>query len=93
VGVGRHLVWDDVAYYFELDGSLLDAYVFDVSMTDWQHVIDVVRAQQWRLDYTVDGSLQPLPQQASDIFAARGDASTTLNIWPAPDIVVNTFLL
>lgn len=84
------LVWDDVAHYFELDGSLLDAYVFDVSMADWQHVIDVVRAQRWRLDYTVGGSSQPLPQQSSDIFAARGDASTTLTIWPTPDIAVNT---
>jgi hypothetical protein len=84
------LVWDDVAAYFELDGSLRDAYVFDVSMADWQHVIDVVRTQRWRLDYTVDGSSQPLPQRSSDIFAARGDTSTTLTIWPTPDIAVNT---
>jgi hypothetical protein len=84
------LVWDDVAHYFEVDGSLLDAYVFGVSMADWQHFIDVVRAQQWRLDYTVDGSSQPLPQQYGDIIAARSDASTTLTIWPTPDIAVNT---
>ncbi len=84
------LVWNDVAHYFEVDGSLLDAYVVGVSMADWQHVIDVVRAQSWSLDYTVDSSSLPLPEQVSDIFATRGQASTTLHIRPTPDILVNT---
>ena len=86
----RDLVRDDVAHYFEPDGSLPDAYVFDAGMDDRQHVIDVVRARRWRLDHTVDGSAQPLPQQISDIFAARGDAATSLTMWPAADIAVNS---
>jgi hypothetical protein len=86
----HELVWSDVAHYFEVDGSLLDAYVFDVGMADWQHVIDVVRAQRWPFEYTVDGSSLPLPERASDIFAARSGASATLHIRPADDILVNT---
>ncbi len=84
------LLWSDVAHYFEIDGSLLDAYVFGVSMADWQQVIDVLRAQNWSLDYTVDSSSLPLPEQVSDIFAARDQASPTLHIRPTPDILVNT---
>ena len=84
------LVWDDVAHYFEPDGALLDAYVFNVGMADWQHVVDAVRAQPWQLDYTVGGSSHPLPPQVSDIFAVPGDAATTLTIRPMPDIAVNT---
>jgi hypothetical protein len=85
------LVWNDVAHYFEVNGSLRDAYVFGVRVVDWQHVVDVARAQGWRLDYTADGSSLPLPQQVSDIFTARDDgAATTLAIWPVADIAVNT---
>ena len=84
------LVWNDVAHYLEWDGALLDAYVFGVSIADWQRVIDVVSAQRWSLDYTVDGSSLPLPGQVSDIFVARGEGSATLHIRPTPDILVNT---
>lgn len=84
------LVWSDVAHHFEVDGSLLDAYVFGVSVADWQHVIDVVRTQSWSLDYTVDGSSRPLPERAVDIFTAGSRASLTLHIRPTPDILVNT---
>jgi hypothetical protein len=45
------LRWEDVARYFEDDGSLLDAYVFNTSLTDWQSVLDVVRSLGWPLDY------------------------------------------
>ncbi len=83
-------VWSDVAEYFEFDGSLLDAYVFDVSMADWQHIIDVLRAQAWWLDYTLDGSSLPLPEHVSDIFAARREASATLHIRPAAEVLINT---
>ncbi|GIF66239.1 hypothetical protein Ais01nite_42740 [Asanoa ishikariensis] len=84
------LVWNDVAHYFEVDGSLRDAYVFGVSMVDWQHVVDVARARGWRLDYTADGLPLPLPQKVSDIFTGREETGTTLSIWPVADIAVNT---
>ncbi|MEH0937760.1 hypothetical protein [Micromonospora psammae] len=84
------LTWNDVAEWFEPDGSLLDAYVLDADETDWQRVIDLVRSQGWRFDYTVEGQSLPLPQRAADIFAHRCEAAVTMHIWPAPQLMVNT---
>ncbi|WP_203832921.1 hypothetical protein, partial [Actinoplanes lobatus] len=84
------LRWEDVAHYFEDDGSLLDAYVFDVSMTDWQLVLDAVRSVGWPHDYSSGGTLKPLPDRIEDIFERRRDCSPTLHIRPAVDIVVAT---
>lgn len=87
----RDLTWDDVADCFAPDGSLLDAYVLDGDETDWQRVIDLVRSQGWRFDYTVEGRSLPLPQQITDIFASRrSQAAVTMHIWPAPTMLVNT---
>lgn len=85
------VAWDDVADWFEPDGSLLDVYVLDANETDWQRVIDLVRSRGWRFDYTVEGQSRPLPQQAADIFALRrAEATVTMHIWPAPNMLVNT---
>lgn len=84
-------MWVDVAPLFEVDdGSLLDAYVFDVGPTDWQLVVDTVRGQSWSLDYTVDGFPSRLPQDVRAIFAAQPRQSTTLHIRPVADVLVNT---
>ena len=79
-----------MADVFEPDGSLLDAYVFDVSVTDWQHVLDVVRTRGWWFEYTSDNSSLPLPEDVREIFDHRGDAATTLHIRPAAGILINT---
>ncbi|MGK5441112.1 hypothetical protein ACSNN7_04660 [Micromonospora sp. URMC 105] len=87
----RELTWDDVAEWFEPDGSLLDAYVLDANEDDWQRVIDLVRSQGWRFDLTAEGQPLPLPQQVTDIFARRrSEAAVTMHIWPAPHVMVNT---
>jgi len=83
------LLWADVAGYFAPDRSLLDVYMFGVNNSDWQLVLDALRAQTWRLEYT-DGSPRPLPHDVGDIFRHRGEASTSPHIWPAPNIMVNS---
>jgi hypothetical protein len=88
--VVHDLLWADVAGYLAPDGSLLDMYVFDVSNSDWQLVLDALRSQTWRLEYTHDGSARPLPHDVGEIFRHRGEAATTLHIWPAPNIMVNS---
>jgi hypothetical protein len=35
-GLVGDLLWDDVREWFLPDGSLLDAYVFDTTVGDWQ---------------------------------------------------------
>ncbi|MGW9196579.1 hypothetical protein [Micromonospora chersina] len=85
------LTWDHVADWFAPDGSLLDAYVLDADETDWQRVIDLVQSQGWRFDYTVEGESLPLPQQVAEIFARRrSEATVTMQIWPAPNMLANT---
>ncbi|GAA0460116.1 hypothetical protein Aca07nite_42100 [Actinoplanes capillaceus] len=84
------LRWEDVARYFEDDGSLLDAYVFDVSMTDWQLILDAVRSVGWPHDYSSGGGVQTLPGHIEDIFERRRDCSPTLHIRPAAGIVFAT---
>lgn len=84
-------MWVDAAPLFDADdGSLLDAYVFDVGLDDWQRVVDTVRGQAWSLHYTVDGCASPLPEQVRAIFAAKPGSSTTLHIRPVADVLVNT---
>jgi len=89
-GLVRDLLWDSVSGYFEPDGSLLDVYVFDVDVSSWQLAIDALRSQSWRLDYTYDGSARPLPHDVGEIFQHRGDAATSLHVWPRPTITVNS---
>ena len=33
-------IWDDIKWIFELDGSLRDIYVQDVTLSDWETLID-----------------------------------------------------
>lgn len=43
-GLVPDLLWDDVREWFEPDGSLLDVYVFDTTVADWQAFVDLVRS-------------------------------------------------
>ena len=34
--------WDDIKWIFELDGTLRDIYVQEVSIIDWENLIDLL---------------------------------------------------
>ncbi|GGN10983.1 hypothetical protein FHR83_003382 [Actinoplanes campanulatus] len=84
------LYWEDVGWYFADEGALLDAYVFDASMADWQLILDVVRSRGWPFDYSSGDTPEPLPDRVEDIFERRGDYSATLHIRPGAGVVVAT---
>jgi hypothetical protein len=81
--------WERHRELFEWDGSLIDIYVLDTTMADWQRMLDCVRSSAYELRYRVEGAADlPLPQRVEAIFAQRSDAGTLLTI-DAPQLCVN----
>ena len=88
-GLVSDLLWDDVREWFQPDGSLLDAYVFDTTVGDWQAFVDLVRSNGWWFAYSEDGRPRRLPARVEDVFARRGEMALLLQVRPAPEVLVN----
>ena len=88
-GLVVDLLWDDVREWFQPDGSLLDAYVFDTTVGDWQAFVDLVRSKGWWFAYSEDGRPRRLPARVEDVFARRGEMVLLLQVRPAPEVLVN----
>lgn len=88
-GLVVDLLWDDVREWFQPDGSLLDAYVFDTTVGDWQAFVDLVRSKGWWFAYSEDGQPRRLPARVEDVFARRGEMVLLLQVRPAPEVLVN----
>lgn len=72
-------------------GELRDILVFDTDLRDWQRVVDYVRTLPRAGSFTVDAASAALPEFASDIFALREQAVTSLGIDVAGVLVVAHF--
>ena len=46
--------WDNIAWIFEHDGSLRDFYVQDISIDDWNKLIDFLNGN-YKLSYGITG--------------------------------------
>lgn len=57
---------DEVRDWFEPDGSLLDGYVFETTVADWQALVDLVRSRGWWFDYLEEGRSTRLPHRVAD---------------------------
>jgi hypothetical protein len=79
-GLVGDLLWDDVREWFQPDGSLLDAYVFDTTVGDWQAFVDLVRSKGWWFAYSEDGRPGRLPARVEDVFARRGEMALLLQV-------------
>lgn len=88
-GLVGDLLWDDVREWFEPDGSLLDAYVFDTTVADWQAFVDLVRSKGWWFAYSEDGRPRRLPARVEDVLARRGEMAVVLQVRPVPEVLVN----
>lgn len=53
--------WNDIKWIFEPDGSLIDIYVQDVSIDDWEKLIDLLNSR-YSLRVTIPGSETVLNQ-------------------------------
>jgi hypothetical protein len=83
------LLWDDVREWFEPDGSLLDAYVFDTTVADWQAFVDLVRSKGWWFAYSEDGQPRRLPARVENIFSRHREMVVILQVRPVPEVRVN----
>ncbi len=73
--------WEQHRELFAWDGNWLDIYVFDTTMSDWQRLLDALRASSYELRYSVDGETEAqIPGLVEAIFARRSEASVTLSI-------------
>jgi hypothetical protein len=88
-GLVSDLLWEDVREWFEPDGSLLDAYVFDTTVADWQAFVDFVRSRGWWFAYSEDGRPRRLPFRVEDVLARRGEMAVLLQVRPVPEVRVN----
>lgn len=85
------LVWDDVAKLFVPDGMLLDAYVFDTTMADWQAFIDLVRSRGWWFAYGEVGGWKRMPDRVETVHERRFDLGSSLYIKPVPEVTVRVY--
>lgn len=88
-GLVPDLLWEDVREWFEPDGSLLDAYVFDTTVAEWQAFVDLVRSRGWWFAYSEDGRPRRLPFRVEDVFARRGEMAVLLQVRLVPEVRVN----
>jgi len=72
-------------------GELRDILVSDTDLRDWQRVVDYVRTLPRAGSFTLDAAPAVLPESASDIFALREQAVTSLRIDVAGVLVVAHF--
>jgi hypothetical protein len=75
------LAWNDVKSEFAWEGSWRDISIGDVSLHDWQLVLDALRAEKFPMEFTVAGSRAELPQKVSEMFPRDAhDASRMLSV-------------
>src|SRR3984885_11251031 len=83
------LRWEEVREFFDPDlmGALPDLLVPDATVEDWQAVLDLVTASDWRWQYEEGTTVLPLPA-AAEVFARPAGAETgTLRVWPVPGVL------
>lgn len=83
------VLWEEVRGWFEPDGSLLDAYVFETSVADWQAFVDLVRSRGWWFDYLEDNRSTRLPHRVEDVLERRRERGVLLQVRPVPEILIN----
>ncbi|PAJ71734.1 hypothetical protein CJF42_25110 [Pseudoalteromonas sp. NBT06-2] len=73
--------WNDIKAEFDIDGSLRDIYVENISEELWNKFIDAIKSSDFRYDFTHSDALISLPGNFQDIKALQEDNPTTLVIW------------
>jgi len=72
--------WEHHKDLFAWDGSLIDIYVLDTTLEDWQRLLDFLRASPYDLRYSGHSDAAPLPDRAETIFAQNWEAHVALSI-------------
>ena len=72
--------WQEVESVFEWDGSLLDLYVLNTDIEDWQSALDFLRTSGYPLFYAVNNIIAELPTDVAAIFRVHEEANVWLRI-------------
>ncbi|MDO3704067.1 hypothetical protein Q3W71_20600 [Micromonospora sp. C28SCA-DRY-2] len=67
------LLWEDVQVWFDpdLNGTLPDVHLPGTTVEDWPALLDIVRSEDWRFAYLIDGQERPPPAAAEDMLSLR----------------------
>ncbi len=74
------LTWETARKEFEFDGSWKDIYVFQTTMSDWQHMLNTVRQSQYQVEYFRGGQPTQFPIDAIDAFPLDGESDRLLSV-------------
>jgi hypothetical protein len=74
------LVWNDVRGEFAFDGSWRDIYILNATLSDWQRMLDGLRASGFDLGYQLDGQPAEFPSSAESAFALVEEHSQLLSV-------------
>ena len=89
------LQWNDVKDWFDPEdgGVLPDLQVTGTTLTDWEALFALVRAQGWRVEYEVGLEPRELPSSPAELFShdPEGD-NKVLKVWPDPGILLNFWM-
>ena len=75
------LQWEAVRTEFEFDGSWRDIYVLGTDLTDWQRMLDSLRASAFEVAYYAghDEAVE-LPASAAEAFPRTGEHDRLLTV-------------
>ena len=83
------LRWDEVRELFDPDlmGALPDLFVPDATVQDWQAVMDLATASDWRCRFEIAGIAHPMPAAARVFSRPAGAETPELRVWPVPGVL------
>ncbi|WP_379546170.1 hypothetical protein ACFCW2_10265 [Qipengyuania sp. DSG2-2] len=68
LGQSSEMEWNEISGDFEPDGSYRDILINEVTLVEWQAVIDAVRKNMPSFEYYAGSKLAEMPQDISRLF-------------------------
>jgi hypothetical protein len=65
---------------FEWDGSLLDIYIHETTLHDWQSFIDWMRHSRYNFSFASGNNLSSLPDNVQDVFNEQETSLLSISI-------------
>lgn len=70
--------WDHYKKAFKYDGGLIDVFVLETGIHDWQKFLDFIFTGELKFKFSVDGVETPVPRDAAALLNLGPDESTGL---------------
>ncbi|KZN57979.1 hypothetical protein N473_26505 [Pseudoalteromonas luteoviolacea CPMOR-1] len=73
--------WNDLKEEFEVDGSLRDIYIENITVNKWNQFLDYAKSSEYKLEFTHGDQSIEIPQTLKSIKELQETEPTTLFIW------------